>query len=889
MAALDLPITEGLVLRLEAEDWTRMGAFVQHWHDSSGQGNDATAGYPPIAIDGATPSGLGAARFSGQQYLDIAGRPEDFDGKSRTWYVVFRPDEFDNGRVINTGYSDITGDALNPVSNYAAWGSMPASNGRYRVHGRSANGDFFAAQVQNVVGSQEFIIGGGIWNSVTGKLFVATVGAGGIRTTGSLTGAVAQPSGHLGTRIGAGSGVSSSNMNVPIRGDIAAVLVYDRQLSEAEQASVEDHLRSTYLQGPVSPPAEDDLLALPVAAPGGHGPLALRNLRHVPMGYGHVFGSAQPDLFVSGFGGLQRLYLFPWRETDPDGTPVFKEAIQVQSPFTERGQIFQTDDGVIHGIWLTGREVVHTTFNADSMAFSEVGRVLVASLPSNPVSVAVFPMEDGSVDLVFEISDGVQLRDGDPWTEEWRPYDGAGIWTGNLPYRYLYVATFPALLEGPVEAVRQVSPTQREVFFGIYQLAAVNLGPGREKDLITGSRLGAFVHYSNEGSQQVELGQRRPIAGLDGNGLRHPTSSAGVMAYPNPESGLSNLIGGGEGALYFYRFAESFTSGGAPVFEQPVAVIQESAELFGGSLPVVSVVDWNGDGLLDIVAGNSEGRVLFLENVGSNEEPSFLPGVPIHAGGEEIFIQAGYKGSIQGIQEARWGYACPTVVDWNGNGLLDIVMGDITGSYTVYINRGTPGEPLLDPERPIYWDGLDLHGMWRVQPAVARVGERTAMVIVDGEDHFHLFWAIDDYNVKSGGKLRLSDGSLISASHEPGGGTGRCKLTFFDWTGNGKLDLVIGTSRRNAIPNKETGYPQPTLGTRPLATVLLMENSGTNEAPVFEHAVPFVHQVWGIVQPGGAHACTAAGTSLGGGPGPNLLVGNETGRFFILRGEHLSY
>lgn len=635
-------------------------------------------------------------------------------------------------------------------------------------------------------------------------------------------------------------------------------------------------------------PAAADRLALRSAAPGGEGPLALPNLRHVPIGHAHVFGSAQPDLFVSGFGGPRRLYVFPWKATARGGVPVFGEPLVVSSPYQDRGEIFQTEDGVIHGLWLDGREVVHTLLDTGKLAFEEVGRVEVSGLPRTPASLAVFLRRGGEVDLVFEIPDGVAMRSGHPWSEDWRPFDGSGIWTGGFPYRYLYAARFPGLLTGPAREVRQVSPTLREVFFGLYQMAAVNFGPGHEDGLVAGSRLGAFVYYREGGSGTLTLEGRKLIAGRDGNGLRHPTSSAGVIGYPNPETGLSDLIGGGEGALYYYRFTGKFTPGGAPVFEVPRPVLQRNADLYAGTLPVVSVIDWNGDGLLDIVAGNSEGRVLFMENIGTNEEPAFLPGKPVFAGGEEVFIQAGYKGSIQGVQEARWGYACPTVADWNGDGLPDIVMGDITGSYSVYINRGTPTEPLLDAARPIYWDGLELHGKWRVQPAVGRVGNRTAMVIVDGDDHFHLFWRIDDYNVKSAGKLRLNDGSLIAASHEPGGGTGRAKLTFYDWTGDGALDLLIGTSRRNAIPNKETGFPQPALGASPPATVLFMKNVGTSEEPVFEHPRPFFHRAWGIVQPGGAHACTVTGTELGGGPGPNLLVGNETGRFFLLRGEHLT-
>lgn len=53
--------------------------------------------------------------------------------------------------------------------------------------------------------------------------------------------------------------------------------------------------------------------------------------------------------------------------------------------------------------------------------------------------------------------------------------------------------------------------------------------------------------------------------------------------------------------------------------------------------------------MLDILAGNSEGFVLFFENIGSNDEPKFLPATRVKAGGREIQVQAGYSGSLQGL------------------------------------------------------------------------------------------------------------------------------------------------------------------------------------------------------------------------------------------------
>ena len=138
-----------------------------------------------------------------------------------------------------------------------------------------------------------------------------------------------------------------------------------------------------------------------------------------------------------------------------------------------------------------------------------------------------------------------------------------------------------------------------------------------------------------------------------------------------------------------------------------------------------------------------------------------MSGVPLKASGQEIYIQPGYRMDIQGPGEARWGYTWPTVVDWNEDGLPDILMCDSTARHTLYINRGTKTEPELDAGNPLYIDGLELHGTWRVKPAVAKLGERMAYVTLDGDDEFHLYWRLDDYNLEDGGKLKLEDCSAI--------------------------------------------------------------------------------------------------------------------------------
>ena len=74
-------------------------------------------------------------------------------------------------------------------------------------------------------------------------------------------------------------------------------------------------------------------LALRSAEAKGRGPLALVNLNHHVLGHARVFGGAQPDLFVAGYGGPQAVHLFRWVDTAEDGAPVFAEPVVVKCAF----------------------------------------------------------------------------------------------------------------------------------------------------------------------------------------------------------------------------------------------------------------------------------------------------------------------------------------------------------------------------------------------------------------------------------------------------------------------------------------------------------------------------------------------------------------------------
>ncbi|MBX3437168.1 MAG: VCBS repeat-containing protein [Planctomycetaceae bacterium] len=617
------------------------------------------------------------------------------------------------------------------------------------------------------------------------------------------------------------------------------------------------------------PPGEP----IPVAQVRGRGQLGTSNgFTATPLGTADVFGNGPYDLF------LEPDQLFPFLRFDEQGVPFYGAPVRVGGERVN-GDIVTGPDGTIFGVSTAGRKIRVSQFDRTRRRFERLAESPELDAPGAlGGGAAGWIGENGEFHVYSTVSDGVAYRPpGDHHSATFMPYDGAGFWRGNIPRTILYHVRFDSPRMGTVRSIgrREGGEGPGEFLFGTRGGSVIRCGTDTSPMLMTSEKLGALRCFAIDESTGAPA-QLRFVNNLQHVALKHHVINPSIKSIPDPATGAANLVVGDTGRLWFYRFAEQFAPNGSPVFHTPQPVMGEGMHHALGDLPVISLGDVDGDGLLDIMAGNDAGELLLLKNIGQKDRPEFDHAVSVPVGERPLDIKANYRGSIQGPGEAWWGYTCPTLYDWDGDGRPDVILNSILADY-MFIRQvpSETGSAFAEPQL-MYCDGLQLHLAWRSQPGITNWGrDRLCLIALDEQNLLRMFWKIDDLNVERGELLRLQDGSPITANaDEAAGQTGRAKLVPHDWDGDGAIDLVIGTSRGLSFPASPTAFLPSHYYPDHKASVLLLRNVGTNDNPVFDYVKQFEFNGERIKLD--IHSCSPAPVDLGRGV-IDLLVGEEHG------------
>lgn len=295
-------------------------------------------------------------------------------------------------------------------------------------------------------------------------------------------------------------------------------------------------------------------------------------------------------------------------------------------------------------------------------------------------------------------------------------FDESGNWTrGPLHGQVLWIRNTgsPQLPEyGEPERIHAAGEP-----IDVFGMPSPNLadfdGDG-DLDLLCGEFLDGFTYFSNVGTR-TEPQFAHGVRLSNGNDeVEMPLCMIVVSAVDWNDDGHVDLVVGQEdGRVALVRHTGKVDDG-VPIFEQPEFFRQQAKEIKFGALVTPVSFDWDGDGDQDLVCGNTAGEIGWFENLDGGSPPKWSAVKLLKAGGETIRIEAGANGSIQGPAEAKWGYTTIDVADWDHDGLPDILANSIWGRVVWFRNLGTRTAPELRSSQPVtvQWPGMPPKPAW---------------------------------------------------------------------------------------------------------------------------------------------------------------------------------
>jgi uncharacterized protein (DUF2141 family) len=407
-------------------------------------------------------------------------------------------------------------------------------------------------------------------------------------------------------------------------------------------------------------------------------------------------------------------------------------------------------------------------------------------------------------------------------------------------------------------------------------------GDGRP-DLLLASDGEQIAHYINlpEGQGAALWLEDRNVLGVARLGRfqsRLHSASGDLNGDGKPEL----VIGTRGGQLLIYENVGSkgkiaLRSPGGPLLPTPVRAYS-----------VPALVDIDGDGDLDLLVGDRNGRLELIQNSGTPQKPTWK------------IVDLFYGQIDVGTMSA------PAFYDVDGDGDLDLIMGNSVGNVVLYQNRGTAKRPDF-VLRSVRFAELQMSGT--ATPSVFRFDPKADPIIVVGNRGGRLHPALRDP------ARRVSVGGGFRARSAPWRGLRSRAYSaphFMDLSGDNRPDLVLGgesdtlalwryegsvpasqlarqrpSPNRNIVPEGPLPERSALAGLRgdtsqaDATAVIAQDNTVSSLDPIFADASPF------IAVPAAGRGTKPAFIDTDGDGRLDLLVGNRAGKLLLYRNPGL--
>jgi len=338
------------------------------------------------------------------------------------------------------------------------------------------------------------------------------------------------------------------------------------------------------------------------------------------------------------------------------------------------------------------------------------------------------------------------------------------------------------------------------------RLAVTDWNGDGKPDLVYGEIYGHVVVMLNQGTAtQPNFPEQRFVSDAEGNPIDAGLGAAPLCVDWDGDGVEDLLVGTHWDRILFYRnigtnaqrkleYQGLVKIGDAPLEVPHEPVVGRPAGVFQRDYyPMLEAVDWDGDGDLDLlVGGYVTGRIFLFENTGTKGAPNLVSRGPLTADGKILNV-------------GDWA-AAPTVADFNGDGLPDLITGCFPMSresqqkktlLKYYVNTGRPGAPELS-ERPFPYEGAFPRSSLHSPRAVDFNGDGLLDLAMSAGDKIYLF---PNIGTKTDPKFRVNEDYL-----RPAWGNAPLPVAqFIDWKKDGQVDIF--SDNYTILLNDGTGDP----------------------------------------------------------------------------------
>jgi hypothetical protein len=187
------------------------------------------------------------------------------------------------------------------------------------------------------------------------------------------------------------------------------------------------------------------------------------------------------------------------------------------------------------------------------------------------------------------------------------------------------------------------------------------------------------------------------------------------------------------------------------------------------------IADWNEDGLIDLLVGDTNGKISLFLNNGSVGNPQLTAKGFIKANNADLYV--GNRAS-------------PVLVDWNNDGKKDLVVGDDNGYVRLYLNSGANNDPQFTTFTYIKVNNVNIKVSYSASPEVCDLdGDGKKDLLISDYSGYIYFYRNSGENANP--TFTAQERLLAGTSYMKTNST-YARIDVVDWDEDGDLDIIAG-------------------------------------------------------------------------------------------------